>query len=131
MADDEVRDDPSGAKLERRMAWEIKRARGVRSENERPIDYSPIVFPDQAGLRHAAAVVISRHLDRPNGKAEAIEVVQALGIGEIYRNGGDGRHAKIQRGPVFKADELDLRPLGYDDEDTGRPDAKERKPRGA
>lgn len=128
MTDEPERDAPSGEKLERRKQWEIRRARGQRSEDQRPQDYAPIVFPECPGLCHAALVIAGRMADVEADLFDAIvatdEILQALGVIEIMRNGGDGRHAKVQRGPVFKDDEMDLRPLGYGDEDLGRPIAK-------
>ena len=118
MSVEEHDEGPTGKRLEHRIKWERDRARGKRSDNERPQDYAPIVFPDPTGLRHAALVVCAAHLKRKNGIAEAREICWALGIPQILANGGDGRPVRVERPRV---DPEDLPPLGYDENDVGRP----------
>lgn len=129
MATDDPYEQPSGDKLERRKAWEIRRAQTRRTEksaDNTPVTYEPILFPDYDGLRHAALVIAGAHVDRPNGIAEAREVAWALGIPQIMEFGGDGRKVRVQKTPL---DESDPKPLGYSDDDEGRPTRKPRKPR--
>lgn len=125
---DEYDFGPVGKKLDGRIAWEQKRARGQRSDNEKPISYEPIVFPECPGLCHAARVVAGRMAAAEPDLLDAIdatrEVLEALGIISIMENGGDGRALKIQRRSL---DDTEPRPLGYDEQDVGRSIRKTRK----
>lgn len=126
MTDEPEYTEPTGAHLERRKEWEVRRARGQRSsEDQRPLDYSPIVFPECPGLCHASYVVAGRMAatrpDFDSAVAATRDVLEHLGLIEIMTNGGDGRKLKIQRGPV--ADD-EPAPLGYADDDLGRPISK-------
>jgi hypothetical protein len=91
---------------------------------ETRLGYEPIVFPDEAGCRHAALVVCSR----AKNSADAKLLLEALALPTILANGGDGRQLRVQTRPLggaLKKDEP--KPIGYDPEDFGRPE--ERKPR--
>lgn len=117
-------------RLQRRKEWEVKRARGHRSDgSERPADYTPIVFPDCPGLCQAARVVAGRMAAAEPDLLDAIiatdELLRMLGIIDVMNNGGDGRQVKVQRGPVkLHSDGDEPAPLGYAEEDLGRPIAK-------
>lgn len=111
---------PVGEKLVARMRWERERALGRRSDNERPIDFAAIVFPDYEGMRRAALRVCADAKDAEDAKV----LLDALGIIDIMLNGGDGRKLKVQRGPVFREEDT---PARYTDADDAKP--KKRKPR--
>lgn len=116
-------------RLERRKAWEIKRARGQRSDDQRPTEYAPIVFPECPGLCQAARVVAGRMAAAEPDFIDSIiatsELLQMLGIIDVMENGGDGRKVRVQRGPVKLDNDADEpAPLGYADDDLGRPIAK-------
>lgn len=119
-------------RLEKRKAWEVRRAQGQRSEDQRPQDFAPIVFPECPGLCNAARVVAGRMAETEPDLYGAIiatdELLQMLGIIDVMNHGGDGRKVKVQRGPVKLDADGDIpAPLGYDEDDTGRPIAKPTK----
>lgn len=120
----EPKDAPVGEKLERRKKWERERAQGRKSDNDRPVSYEPIIFPDAAGLRHAAMVICGAHVNRKNGTAEAREVAWALGIPQIMAEGGDGRKIRVQRTPL---DDSAPKPIGYGEENGRAAVRKSRK----
>jgi hypothetical protein len=91
-------------RLTKRINWEIDRARNERrkpaSDTSMVDDFAPIIFPDTAGLRHAALVVAGHMADRPDAVAATRTILEALAIPQIMRDGGDGRVLRIQNGPV-------------------------------
>ena len=128
---DEVEFEEAPVRSEKAKEWQRDRARRVkRSENERPQDYSAIVFPDCPGLCHAARVVAGRMVATTPDLLEAIDatrdVLDMLGIIEVMNNGGDGRKVKVQRGPVRLPGDEDIPPdwtgpvMGYGDDDEPR-----------
>lgn len=122
-------------RLERRKEWEIRRARGARTDDQRPTDYTPIVFPECPGLCHAARVVAGRMAESEPDLLDSImatdELLRMLGIIDVMNDGGDGRKVRVQRGPVkLDMDSEDVAPLGYDANDVGRPTVKKASPRG-
>lgn len=99
--DESLYEDP--ARLRRRKEWEIRRAGTERRAPADPMatkDYSPIVFPDAAGMRHAALVVAGRFVGRPDAVEGTRTVLDMLAIPQIMREGGDGRTVPVQKGPV-------------------------------
>lgn len=100
---DDYARDPE--RLRRRMEWERDRARNSRRRRVQPdsgfeSDFIQIVFPDAAGLRHAALVVAGAMADRKDAVEATRLLLDILGIPQIMREGGDGRPVKEQHGPV-------------------------------
>lgn len=110
------------------MEWQRRRA-GHRSitETEARLDYAPIVFPGTAECRHAALVVCGAMASQEDPVGSAREILEALALPTIMRNGGDGRTMRTaSKSSKKRAEPL---PIGYGDDDYGRPDAKFRKRR--
>lgn len=126
MTEPEPIEAPTGERLEARIRWEIRRARGQRSDDQRPQDYSPIVFPECPGLCRAAYVVAGRMAAAEPDLLDAIEatreILNMLGVIDIMQNGGDGRHLTARRREAV--DPEDLPPLGFAEDDIGRPGEK-------
>lgn len=102
--------------------WQRRRA-GRRSitENDVRLDYAPIIFPPTAQCRHAALVVCGAMADEVDPVAEARVILEALALPTIIKHGGDGRTMKTQGRHARRSEPL---PIGYGDEDYGRPDAR-------
>ncbi len=107
--------------------WMRKKAATPRQReitNETKLDYSAIVWPPLDKVRHAALIVCASAKD----VADAKLLLEALAIPTVLREGGgDGRVLRVQKGPVRIGDPEDLPPIGYGDDDYGRP--VERKPK--
>lgn len=95
------------ARLAHRMEWEVLRARKQLSDSVGEKAFNPIVFPPPDGLYHAALVVAGCLCDEPDAVEAVREVLDALAIPTILREGGDGRSCKIQRGRVRFGDDPD------------------------
>lgn len=124
--------DPTGSDYDERVysegaiEWQRRRA-GRRSlqETENRLDYAPIVFPPAANCRHAALVVCAHMVDEPDPVAAAREVLEALALPTIMRDGGDGR--LLKRGQQSSKKRAEPLPIGYGDDDFGRPSEKPSK----
>lgn len=115
---------------EKAKNWQRDRARGIarKSDNEKQIDYSAIIFPDCPGLCNAARVVAGSMADRHEEFFDQIiatqELLEMLGIIAVMENGGDGRKVRIQRGPVSEPTVI---PPGYHEDDIGQAAKKTKK----
>jgi hypothetical protein len=113
---------------ENAVEWQRRRA-GRRSlqETENRLDYALIVFPPVEGCRHAALVVCGAMADQPDPVTASREILEALALPTILREGGDGRALRTQnRSSKRRGEPL---PIGYGEDDYGRPDAKETRKR--
>jgi hypothetical protein len=110
------------------VEWQRRRAgRRTLTENDTQMDYAAIVFPPPDAVRHAALVVCSHMIDEEDPVTAAREVLEALAIPKILRDGGDGRTTRVQNRSL-RGNREPL-PIGYGPEDYGRPDAKESRKR--
>lgn len=113
------------------VEWQKRRA-GRRSISENTgdprLDYTPIIFPAYEDCRHAALIVCGAMANEVDPVGESKTILEALALPTIMRDGGDGRRMKKSgRHTRRRAEPL---PIGYGEEDFGRPEEKKRRKKG-